>query len=1445
MKKLISGILAAVMILSTANFMVVSANSVSLVDFNELTAGRQNTLPTDFVKAGADLEPNYYVEDGKFGKSDGDKALRVEQYWNNNERFRWYQARYNADKDTTGFNYLHFSTELAAKYGTADRWLGVGLKMQESKVAYPEFKFAVLDANGGEDRTITISFPGTEKTIIAPECSWMRFDLVMNTTTGISDIYYNGDLVVEDYQATYQGGSMTAAENVQCVTALFQAEFGINQLSTDGKSCLLNDTYIDNVVCEGVNDYPSIEKFVPYDETEFSSYTGGFADPFRLNLADDSCTTAEAVKGIFGKDSADTSMDIKTSCFREPNAKSPAQWQQVRYNNSAPEYADNKSKYWKISFNLAYNGNGMNRWIGLRYKMGNGSEQTSETEVTNIMSLNGGDNGVTMTVGGNSVNVAPADIGENKWMKFDIIINASVMGSASYDVYMNGNKLTKSSIGLTMPSDNKSWYSLSKITQIMIGVNHIWSEAEHSYPAADTYLDDISIRHYGALPVDISSSTESPRKIVMGRYDGFADLGAVRAKVENVTYNGEKCTLIKGSDTTGDSDLYLNYGSAPTSGIFTETISFVATDTVDMIYFATGGHTPISEKIPMSEFEPGTWNTLTIVVNRSTNNNAFYVNGEYHSGLTSAIKNNTLRIIAQKAQDKTINDIVLYADNYTIYTGTPDIPPISSEKLTLEAATLSGYADMTVGEVKESIVPVKEYYTVDIIDNGISVSDEAAAVKGMKLNVWDGDIFIMSYTMETADFKFGEPICYSNGYVDEKFTEGEYKYEIKAGSYSKPLSLMMIAAQYASDSGRLKKVTTKNYMLKGSQILDISIDIEKAEGTYLKFMIWDSNDNIPYVDAKTVYPYNDESVENVVRLFEGFTTKAFTMSYDDGVADDIEMIRILNKYGAKATFNLVGSTLLKNYAAYGSTEEEIYAAIKDTYKDHEIANHTYNHLAIFLNQGEIHTDSGGGTHEYVPLETAIKEITDNSALLKEKLGADVKGIAWSFKYPDNRNADELNQIQQAAIDVGIKYERYHENASFNVPEDWMRWSPTCHHSDEARYTKEFVKLKNEGDMKIYYVWGHSYEFKNNWSALENILKNVSSSNVWMATNGEIYEYITALDKVSVSGKTITNNSDKMAYLQVNGKQVRLAPGSVYEISDENTQKSIACWGDSLTWGQGASVETETYPAVLEKLTGSKVYNMGVGGETAYTIAARQGVYDIVLSEDVTIPAQGSVEIKLQTSEGGIVVPRSSDAGGWNPCTINGIEGQLKCEIDTNNWPRTVKKATFTRTGAGAAAEAKAGDEIIPYANSVKADVNIIFIGTNGGWDMNNKDVAPNDKDARASLIKIIKDMIKNTPNPDSFLVIGLTTNNDWSELSEDCTAEFGNKFLDIKNILASERALEEAGITPSADDISAINSGKIPPSLLISDQVHFNSSGYRLIANMVYDRINSLSYLYN
>ena len=77
---------------------------------------------------------------------------------------------------------------------------------------------------------------------------------------------------------------------------------------------------------------------------------------------------------------------------------------------------------------------------------------------------------------------------------------------------------------------------------------------------------------------------------------------------------------------------------------------------------------------------------------------------------------------------------------------------------------------------------------------------------------------------------------------------------------------------------------------------------------------------------------------------------------------------------------------------------------------------------------------------------------------------------------------------------------------------------------------------------MFYLWGHSFEFNNNsnWEVIENFAKKVGGrEDVWCCTNGELYDYVKAFERLefSADGKIIQNHSDIDLYLSYYGKNV--------------------------------------------------------------------------------------------------------------------------------------------------------------------------------------------------------------------------------------------------------------------------------------------------------------------
>lgn len=93
-------------------------------------------------------------------------------------------------------------------------------------------------------------------------------------------------------------------------------------------------------------------------------------------------------------------------------------------------------------------------------------------------------------------------------------------------------------------------------------------------------------------------------------------------------------------------------------------------------------------------------------------------------------------------------------------------------------------------------------------------------------------------------------------------------------------------------------------------------------------------------------------------------------------------------------------------------------------------------------------------------------------------------------------------------------------------------------------------------QKLFYVWGHCYEFdqNDNWEYIKHFLETVSGhEDVWYATNGEIEGYVSAYRRLvfSVDGRFVYNPSCTEIWVGAIGADsvARIAPGSVTELPD--------------------------------------------------------------------------------------------------------------------------------------------------------------------------------------------------------------------------------------------------------------------------------------------------------
>ena len=99
------------------------------------------------------------------------------------------------------------------------------------------------------------------------------------------------------------------------------------------------------------------------------------------------------------------------------------------------------------------------------------------------------------------------------------------------------------------------------------------------------------------------------------------------------------------------------------------------------------------------------------------------------------------------------------------------------------------------------------------------------------------------------------------------------------------------------------------------------------------------------------------------------------------------------------------------------------------------------------------------------------------------------------------------RIMKAVSDQGLLYGRCVETTEkFDLPENPLCWKGTCHHNNPKLMQLADEFLSDGTDLRLFYVWGHSYEFDvdRSWATMEDFCAKMAyREDVWYATNGEI------------------------------------------------------------------------------------------------------------------------------------------------------------------------------------------------------------------------------------------------------------------------------------------------------------------------------------------------------
>jgi len=328
------------------------------------------------------------------------------------------------------------------------------------------------------------------------------------------------------------------------------------------------------------------------------------------------------------------------------------------------------------------------------------------------------------------------------------------------------------------------------------------------------------------------------------------------------------------------------------------------------------------------------------------------------------------------------------------------------------------------------------------------------------------------------------------------------------------------------------------------------------------------------------------------------------------------------------------------------------------------------------------------------------------------------------------------------------------------------------------------------------------------------------------------------------------------------KSRQTEPPKLYALSNQaiidstGANRQIRNIGDSIGNQIGSKLRSIT------PIDGHRVIDDAIGGESCLDTLARLGAVPYVVkpftiaadTSEVTVEISSLQSYKYEydtdtgeiTSEGGDT--RIYPFGTMN-CEIAGVKGRFSF---TRNSSTLVSDVTFRRDVVGDAIEITQPTIVIP----TDSDRNVIlvdFMGTNTGWKIDTSN-APStlatlkDADNLVNQYRKIADWIRPTSNDFVFLgfyMTGIVGNLGWQKAKEwfeyfenEMRKEFGLNYIPVREYLMTY-GWKDAGVILTADDITDINQGKVPRSVL-SDDVHLTNAASIALTNKVLDRLHEL-----
>jgi len=278
-------------------------------------------------------------------------------------------------------------------------------------------------------------------------------------------------------------------------------------------------------------------------------------------------------------------------------------------------------------------------------------------------------------------------------------------------------------------------------------------------------------------------------------------------------------------------------------------------------------------------------------------------------------------------------------------------------------------------------------------------------------------------------------------------------------------------------------------------------------------------------------------MSSIFLRFPGGKAKAVTLSYDDGVEQDMQLVGIIRKHALKGTFNINAGIIAPEGTVHaeGKIHRRMTASqILEAYPEDtcEVACHGYSHPFLERCAGPV----------------LCSEILEDRKELEALFGRQIHGMAYPF--------GSFNDTVVEALKLcGIYYSRTTVSTEkFAMPTDWLRMPATCHHKNPRlmELVNNFLASTPNRAPQLFYLWGHAYEFEeaNNWHVIEKFAETIGGKDdIWYATNMELYLASRDFQRLeySADGKSVYNPSVREVWIaDKRNTTFRIGPGQTVQ-----------------------------------------------------------------------------------------------------------------------------------------------------------------------------------------------------------------------------------------------------------------------------------------------------------